>query len=100
VNVDWFVTQRHHSPQKPPLSFNEHHHFLQSLLRGQAGHDEGAVGAHAAGVFGHGVEVDADVGSEVGFVDDQQVRAGDAGAAFAGDFFAAGDIDDVDRQIG
>ncbi len=37
--------------------------------------------------------------SEVGFVDDEQVAFGDAGAALARNFFAAGHVDDVDRQV-
>ena len=37
---------------------------------------------------------------EVGLVDDEEVRAGDAGAAFARDLLATRDVDAVDGEIG
>ncbi len=37
---------------------------------------------------------------DVDFVDDQQVGFGDARAAFAGDFVAGGDVDDVQGEVG
>ena len=36
---------------------------------------------------------------DVDFVDDQQVGFCDAGAAFAGDFVAGGDVDDVEGEV-
>jgi hypothetical protein len=64
------------------------------------GEDDGPLAAHAAGVAGHDVEVGADGGGEVGLVDDQEVALGEAGAAFARDLVAAGDVDDLDREVG
>ena len=60
------------------------------------------IGAGAAGCRGVGLQqgqIDADVGREVGFVDDEKVGAGDAGAAFARDVLAGGGVDDVDREV-
>jgi hypothetical protein len=65
----------------------------------EVGHGVGSVGTHALGVGAHHVEVGAHMRSEVGFVDDEQVALGDAGAALARNFFAAGHVDDVDRQV-
>ena len=45
-------------------------------------------------------EVDFDVGSEFGFVDDEEIRTHDCGAAFSRNVAALGDIDDVDEDIG
>ena len=59
-----------------------------------------AVAAHSFGVASHHVEIGADGGREVGFVDDEEVALRDAGAAFAGDFVAARDVNDLDGVIG
>ena len=56
--------------------------------------------AHLSGVALHHVQVGPDVGCEVGLVDDEEVGAGDARAAFAGDLVPCGDIDDVNGQVG
>jgi len=37
---------------------------------------------------------------DVDLVDDQQIGLGDAGAAFAGDFVAGGDVDHVEGEVG
>ncbi len=47
----------------------------------------------------HHAEVGADERGEVGLVDDEQVRAGDAGAALARDLLAGRDVDHVDREV-
>ena len=64
------------------------------------GEDVGAGAAHFFRVAFHDGEVCADGGGEVGFVDDEEVGLGDAGAAFARDFIAAGDVDDLDGVVG
>ena len=53
-----------------------------------------------AGVAVHHLQRRADVRRQVGLVDDEQVGPGDAGAALARDLVAAGDVDDVDGQVG
>lgn len=58
------------------------------------------VAAHFFGVPFHDGEVCADGGGQVGFVDDEEVGLGDAGAAFARDFVAAGDVDHLDGEVG
>ena len=65
----------------------------------EAGEDGGSFAAHHAGVVFHDAEVCANEFGQVGFVDDEEVRLGDAGAAFAGDFVACGDVDDVDGVV-
>ena len=62
--------------------------------------DEWPVAAHGAGIAIHDVQIGADGAGEIGFIDNQEVGLRDAGAAFAGDFVAAGDVDDVDGEIG
>ena len=52
----------------------------------EAGEDGGAFAAHHSSVAFHDAEVGTDHFGEVGFVDDEEVRLGDAGAAFAGNF--------------
>ena len=66
----------------------------------KVGEDEGALAAHPLGVAVHDFEAGADQRREIDLVDDEEVGAGDAGAAFARDFVAGGDVDHVDRQIG
>ena len=55
--------------------------------------------AHAGGVCRHDLQVGAHVRGQVVLVDDEQVAFGDAGAAFARDSFACGNVNHVDRQI-
>ena len=100
INVDLtpFKSNEH------ALGFDVGDDFGQAGLGFEVGHDEGfeafGGGAHAGGVGMHHIEVGADVGGEVGFVDDEEVALGDARAAFAGDFFAGGDVNDVDGEVG
>ena len=60
----------------------------------------GRAPAHALGVALHHLERGADMRGEVDLVDDQEVGAGDAGAALRGNLVPRGDIDHVDREIG
>ena len=61
--------------------------------------DDRTALTHALGIARHDLEARADVGREVGLVDDQQIALRDTGAAFARDLVAAGDVDDVDREV-
>ena len=85
------------------MGFDVGDDFGEAGLGFEVGHDEGfeafGGGAHAGGVGVHHVEVGADIGGEVGFVDDEEVAFGNAGAAFAGNFFASGYVDHVDGEI-
>src|SRR3954470_4071257 len=56
--------------------------------------------AAVGGLADHAVDVGAHVGGEVDLVDRQQVGAGDAGAALAGDVVTGGDVDDEDLHVG
>ena len=64
------------------------------------GENVGSVAAHLEGIAFHHREVGADGGGEVDFVDHQQIALGDAGTAFARDLVTAGDVDDLDREVG
>jgi hypothetical protein len=75
-------------------------HGIDAIAAAQIGEDKRALAAHAFGIGGHHIQIGADVRGQIGLVDNQQIGAGDAGAAFAGDFFTAGDIDDIQREIG
>ncbi len=66
----------------------------------QVGENKGLVSAHFAGVSVHYAQVRPDQGGEVGLIDDQQIRPGDARAALAGNFVTGRDVDDIDGDIG
>jgi hypothetical protein len=63
------------------------------------GEDEGAVATHEARVAVHDFEVGANGLGKIGFVDNEEVGLGNAGASFTGNFVSASDIDDVDSVI-
>ncbi len=63
------------------------------------GEDEGAFTAHLAGVALHDRQVGANGRGEVSLVDDEKVRLGDARAAFARDFVAAGNVNNIDGVV-
>ena len=73
------------------------HNKLHNLLNALPGLEVRKVlrplAAHAFGVLVHDVQAGADEGGEFCFVGDEEVGAGDAGAALAGDFFAGGYVD-------
>src|SRR5215469_12017058 len=73
--------------------------IVHAFAQLEVGEDEGAGAAHPARVAVHDFEAGADQRGEVDFVDDEEIRAGDVGAALAGDLVTGGDIDDIDRQI-
>ena len=85
------------------MGFDVGDDFGEAGLGFEVGHDEGfeafGGGAHAGGVGMHHVEVGADIGGEVGFVDDEEVAFGNTGAAFARNFFASGYVDHVDGEV-
>ena len=66
----------------------------------EIGEDEGPLLAHLAGIALHHLEAGADERGQVDLVDDEKVRAGDAGPALARDLVARGHVDDVDREVG
>ncbi len=59
----------------------------------------GLAPPHAPGVPVHHLEAGTDQRGKVDLVDDQEIRAGDAGTALARDLLAGRDIDHVDREI-
>ena len=63
-----------------------------------AGEDIRPLAAHALGVALHDLERCADMGGEIGLVDDQQIGTRDARAPFSRNFFAASDIDRLDAE--
>src|SRR3974377_282531 len=88
------------SKSTTPLGMNEHSLGFDELddrrqpLPGlQVAEDEGPRAAHPARVAVHDLERGADHRREVDLVDHQQVRLDDAGAAFARDLVARGDVD-------
>src|SRR5271166_3558795 len=88
------------SPRRQPaLVAEEGDHLIHPFAGLHVRHHERSALAHRRRVARHHFERGADVRGEVDLVDDEQVRAGDAGAAFARDFFAARDVDDIDGEI-
>ncbi len=75
--------------------------FLKALAAREVGEAEGGrLPRCFAGVALHHVEIDVHIGSEVALVDDEEVGAGDAGAALPWDLLALADRDDVEREVG
>src|SRR5437867_1003527 len=72
---------------------------IDSLTRLEVCEHEGAPAAHPARVALHDGQVGADVRCQVDLVDEEQVRAHDAGPALARDLLALRDVDDVDRGV-
>ena len=64
------------------------------------GKDKGAVSAYPFGVPFHDGQIGAHPGGQVGLVDHEKIRLGDARATFAGYFVAPADIDDLDGEVG
>src|SRR5215469_17703316 len=85
---------------QPALGRDESHNRVYAFAQLEVGEDEGAGAAHAARIAVHDLEAGADLRSEIDFVDDEKIGAGDPGAAFARDLVAGSDVDDIDRQIG
>src|SRR4051794_12393298 len=79
---------------------DETDHLLHTHAALEVRHDIGPIAAHAAGVAFHHGEVGADHWCQVRLVDHQQVGACDARAALPRDLLAAGDVDDVDGEVG
>lgn len=75
---------------------NLHHTLAMFHLR----EDERPVSAHPPGVPLHHVQICANRGGQVGFIDDKQITLSDARASFARDLVAPGDIDHLDGVIG
>ena len=57
------------------------------------------VSAHQSRIAFHNAQIRADRRSKIDLVDHQQIGLRDARAAFARDFIAAGDINNVNRKI-
>ena len=51
------------------------------------------------GIALHNIQIGANIGGKIGFIDHQNVRFGQRGPTFARYFFASGYINDIDRQI-
>src|SRR5690606_18950594 len=62
--------------------------------------DVGPFAAHALRVGFHHTEIGTDERREIDLVDDKEIGPGNARAALARDLLAAGDVDDVDRDVG
>src|SRR5215204_566017 len=85
---------------EPARLLDEARHGLDALPGAQIREHEWARAPHPPRVLLHDGEARADMRREVDLVDDEKVGAGDPGTALARDLLAAGDVDDVDRQVG
>lgn len=72
---------------------------ILAFFRAQVCEQKGAFAAHDFGIAGHDLQVRADVGREVGFVNKQQIAVADGRPALAWDFVALGDVDDIDEGV-
>src|SRR5580700_9824319 len=96
----WGKASRSGGARQSALALDERRDLGDAGAGANVGEYERSVAAHLAGVSVHDFEARADVRCEVDLVDHQQVAAGDAGAALAGDLVAGGDVDDVYGQVG
>src|SRR5216683_6367143 len=80
---------------EPAFVFDEARDRVDAASGSEVGEHERAGAAHAFGIALHDFERGADVRRKIDLVDDQEIRAGDAGAALGGNLVAGGDVDDV-----
>src|SRR5262250_251481 len=78
---------------KPTLALDETRNRFHARTGAQVGEDERPLAAHALGVAFHHRQRGTDMRRQVRLVDDEQIRAGDAGSTLARDFLALGDVD-------
>jgi hypothetical protein len=64
------------------------------------GKHNGAAAAHGMGVTFHHGEVRPDSLRQIGFVDDEHVGLGNAGAAFTWNLVTAGDVNHINAEVG
>ena len=79
---------------------NEGRDLIDAFAFAQIGEHERPLPPHPLGVALHHFERGADVGREVDLVDDEEIGAGDAGAALPRDLLAGGDVDHVEGEVG
>ncbi len=73
--------------------------FGNALAGAAVGEQERLVAAHQLRIVRHHLEARADVGRQVGLVDDEDVRLRDPGSVLARDLVAGGDVDHVDEEV-
>src|ERR1700694_712473 len=82
------------------LGLDKTDNAVEAFALPEIGHDEWPLASHPPGIGIHFFQRGTDMGREVDLVDDEEIRSGDAGAAFRGNLVAGRDVDHVDRQIG
>src|SRR6267378_3575925 len=80
--------------------FDEPDDLRQTLLNLEISHYKWAFSSHLLRVCRHHLERSANMRSQVDLVDDEQVGPSDPWSSFSRDFFAASNIDHIDREIG
>ena len=74
--------------------------FVQAMAVFDLGKHKGPLPSHQPGIPAHDLKVGADGLGQIGLVDDQQVGLGNARTAFARDFVAPSDVNDLNGKIG
>src|SRR5699024_9613913 len=72
---------------------------VEPVIGLEVGEGKRFVTAELQGVLLHDGQISADVGCEVGFVDDEEVRFDHALTGLARNLLTLGDVDDVHREI-
>src|ERR1700730_4713813 len=80
--------------------FDEPNYLRETFFILEIAHYKRRFPSHLLRVRRHYFERSANMRSQVGFVDDEQVGPSDSWSPFSRDFFAASNIDYIDRQIG
>src|SRR5260221_9074354 len=85
---------------KQPLLLDETDNLHQTFLRLEISHYKGAFASHLLCIHSHHFERSANIGSQVGLIDNEKVGSSDSRPSFSGDFFATVNIDHINREIG
>src|SRR6516165_6231868 len=85
---------------EPAALFDEARDRIKPFAGFHIGENKWLFAAHSSGVALHDIERGADMRGKIDFIDDEKIRTGNARPAFAGDFFAARNINDIEGEIG
>src|SRR5690554_6051806 len=82
-------------PGQQAFAFYESDDGVNAVARLDRTHDKWPIAAHAFGVFLHHLKRSTHIRGQVSFVDDEQVRLGDARPTLAWYFFAACNVNHI-----
>lgn len=87
-------------PASPPRAQNQRDDITHTPAMPNLRKNDRPTIAHGPRIALHNPQIRTDRIGEVALIDHEQVATRDAGPALAGDFVAAGDVDDIDDVVG